>query len=442
MPAMAEPPSPTPDRRIRRAIILAFLAAGIAWVGGIAVATVAVWNAPERSQLDTELAGVEEPTEAEQPSAEPVVPAKARGEQPCWPVYGRTPSRESDAADLDHGIPKRPVWRIRIGIMEFPPSFCDGILYVNNQRGLTYALYASNRKVLWKRRTANLYDSTPAVSGRRLFLGMFDPPGVHAVDRRTGRTLWKLRAGGPVEASPVVVDGIVYATSKDRRVYAIDERTGRVKWAFLTGGEVKDSPSVVGGRVYVGNYAAEVFSLDAKTGVVKWQKSYGGVLGDRIYSSVPISGRSAFFATVRGNVYAVDTRDGSTRWQASIPGYVYSTPAVSGGRVFIGNYPGRIYAFDERSGRRLWSKQLNGSISGSPTVIGDVVYVSTLSGKRTYGFAAKSGRKVWETGDGRYVTGIATDDAIYLSLGTILSRWTTSRSEARLAARLREAEPS
>lgn len=426
MPLMPEPSRPS--RGVRRLIIAAFLAAGAAWLAGIAAATIAVRHAPEASRIDTQLKGVVEPTKVEQPSVAAPTPAVAQPEGPCWPVYGRTPARTSDAADLNHGIPRRSTWQMRIGIMEFPPSLCDGVLYVNNQHGDTFAIQARDKRLLWRRHTADMYDSTPAVSGQRVFVGSYSPGGVQALDRRTGRRLWLLRAGGAVESSPVVVDGLVYATSKDRRVYAINERTGRVKWAFLTGGEVKDSPSVVGGHVYVGNYAAEVFSLDATTGAVAWRRAFGGVLGDRIYSSVPIAGRSAFFVTVRGNVYALDTRDGDTRWQASIPGYVYSTPAVSGGRLFIGNYQGEVYAFDARTGRRVWKRSVGGTISGSPTVIGDVVYVSSLSGRRTWGFSVRNGRTLWEHPAGRYVAGIASDDAIYLSLGSVLSRWTTGGS--------------
>ncbi len=408
-------------------IALGVGAALLAWVSGIAVATIAARNAPEPAALDTELDGVTQPTDALEPtSVSPTPDPEVEG--PCWPFYGRSPARNSNASTLDHGIPLRRTWRMRIGIMEFPPSFCDGVLYVNNQHGTTWAIRSANRRILWKRRTAEIYDSTPAVSGDRIFVGSFAPGDVQALDRRPGRTLWRLPTGGAVESSPVVVDGIVYATSKDHRVYAIDERTGRVRWAFRTGGEVKDSPTVVAGRVYVGNYAAEVYSLDAKTGAVKWRRAFGGVLGDRIYSSVPISGRTAYFVTVRGNVFALDTRDGSTRWQQSIPGYVYSTPALAGGKLFIGNYQGDVYAFDAETGNRSWRKHVGGTISGSPTVIGDVVYVSSLSGSSTYGLSPKNGRVLWTHDEGRYVSGIGTDNALYLSLGSTLSRWTTRSS--------------
>lgn len=395
----------------------------LAWLAGVVLAALAVRAAPEPSSLDTQLDGVDQPESALQPTRDAAQVDHSDDEQPCWPVYGRSARRTSDAADLDVGVPRRRTWARRIGIMEFPPSYCDGVLYVNNQHGDTFAINARNAKTIWKRRTARIYDSTPAISGDRIFVGSFEPATVQALDRATGRRLWTLRAGGPVESSPVVVDGIVYATSKDRRVYALDEATGRVRWAFRTGGEVKDSPSVNDGMVYVGNYAAEVFALDARTGRVRWRRAVGGVRGDRIYASIPIGRTLVFAATVRGAIHAFDARNGETRWQTEIPGYVYATPALSDGRLFVGNYQGEIHAFDTRSGRSLWKRTLGGTFSGSPTVIGRNVYVSSLSGTRTWALDARTGRTRWEHADGRYVSGIATSDALYMSMGSTLSRW-------------------
>src|SRR5690606_9618483 len=96
--------------------------------------------------------------------------------------------------------------------------------------------------------------------------------------------------------------------------------------------------------------------------------------------------------------------------------------------LYIGNYQGDVYAFDIDSGRRVWREHVGGTISGSPTVIGDVVYVSSLSRSRTWGLRARDGKQLWRHPDGRYVTGIATEDAFYLSLGSHLSRWVPARS--------------
>ncbi|MCW2960140.1 MAG: repeat protein [Thermoleophilia bacterium] len=432
-------PNRSPQRR-HRLVQAAVVLLCLVWIAAIAAAAVALRNQPAASFLDTELEGVQEAEEAKAPTVttepEPAVEEEVQAEGPCWPIYGRTVNRASDAADLGHGIPKTKVWEVRIGIMEFPPSFCDGVLYVNAQRGTTSALDAETKKLIWRRQTAQVYDSTPAVSGQRIIVGSYQPGDIQALDRATGKTLWKVQTGGSVESSPIVVDGIVYATSKDRRVYAIDVATGKIRWAFRTGGEVKDSPTVVGGIVYIGNYAAEVFALNAKTGKVVWRNAYGGVLGDRIYSSVPVVGRTAYFTTVRGHIYAVDSKTGATRWHKQIPGYLYGTPAISGGKLFVGNYPGTFHAYDARTGRDLWSHNIGGSISGSATVIGKVVYISSLHGKHTIGYSTSNGRQVWRIEQGRYVSGIGTDRALYLSLNDRLSKWTTSKSEAEFGAPL------
>jgi outer membrane protein assembly factor BamB len=425
---MSKAPQPDPEpRRRRRVLAFCLLAAALLlWALSIGVAAYFVHVSPGRSALDTQLEGVHQPSDAGEPSRRSTPPptsTRRAGEGPCWPVYGRTAARTSDGGDLRVGVPHRRRWQIRVGIMEFPPSYCDGVLFVNNQHGDTFSVRASTGRVLWRRHTAGMYDSTPAIAGPRVFVGSYEPGDVQALDRATGRRLWRLQTGGRVESSPVVVDGLVYAASADRRVYAIDAETGRVRWAFRTGSEIKHSPSVYKGHVFVGNYAAEVFSLDARTGRERWRRSFGGVLGDRIYASIPVADDTAFVVTVRGNVFALDARTGRTRWETSIPGYAYATPAVSRGRVFVGNYPGDLHAFSASSGRRLWREHLGGSLSGSPTVIGDVVYASSLSARRSWGLDVRTGRQRWRQDGGRYVTGIATGDALYLSLGSHLARW-------------------
>ncbi|MCW2950664.1 MAG: hypothetical protein JWN41_1677 [Thermoleophilia bacterium] len=415
-----------------RLIVVCVLLLAAAWLVGIAASLNAMRHEPKRSSLDTELHGVAQPTKAAQPSAAPVSPKSAAvTERPCWNTYGRTSGRTSDGGDLRHGVPKSLTWQMRVGLMEFPPSYCDGVLYVNTQSGRTLAIDTARKKVIWQRQTAHTYDSTPGISGARIFVGSYQPGDVQALDRRTGRSLWRLRTGGGVESSPVAVGGLVYAASSDRRVYAIDQRTGRVRWAFRAGAEVKDSPAVVNGLVYFGDYAGEVFALDARSGHLRWKRSFGGVLGDRVYSSVAVSGGRVYFGTVRGKLLALRAATGSTVWQQSIPGYVYATPAVSNRTVVYGNYPGTVYAFNAISGHRVWSRDIGGQISGSPTVIGDLAYVSTINTHSTFALSLKTGRIAWQTGSGKYVAAIATDRAIYLSLGSVLSRYTSAASEAR-----------
>ena len=66
-------------------------------------------------------------------------------EGPCWTEFGGDPQRTPRPARPALGKPRaKPVWARRMGsYMEYPPSFCDGTLYVNTFDGLTVALDAA-----------------------------------------------------------------------------------------------------------------------------------------------------------------------------------------------------------------------------------------------------------------------------------------------------------
>jgi outer membrane protein assembly factor BamB len=378
---------------------------------------------PGPSGLDTELDGVEEPATAEDPEPAPRAPARAH--ENCSKTYGGDPARNSDYAATGHGRPTKQLWARRVGsLMEFPPSICDGILYVNTAEGLTLAVDSTTGKVVWKRKTGSVFDTTPAIAGNRLVIGGIDGY-VTALDRSNGKRLWRLKTGAPVESSPVVIDDTVYVASLDRRVYALRLRTGKVKWAYRSGGDIKGSPVVQGGSVYAANYAGEVFALNRTNGKRKWRQALriDALRTERIYSSTPVAAGLTCFGTVGGSVRCHSAKTGKTRWSAHVGGYVYSTPAISQGRLFIGGYNGRLYAFRLKDGKRLWSASVGAPMSASPVVIGKLVYASALRGGGTHAFDAQSGRKRWSHPTGKYVPGIATDQRIYLSLNGVLSAW-------------------
>ena len=46
----------------------------------------------------------------------------------------------------------------------------------------------------------------------------------------TAKWVYQTAATGKLETSPLVVDGILYATAQDNRAFALDARTGRPIW--------------------------------------------------------------------------------------------------------------------------------------------------------------------------------------------------------------------
>src|SRR5207302_9285553 len=88
---------------------------------------------------------------------------------------------------------------------------------------------------------------------------------------------WAFQTGatGSFQATPLVIDGIMYVTGQDNRAFALDARTGRMLWRYQrrlpekVGGSNRGL-AALGNKVFMATLDAHVVALDAKTGRVVW----------------------------------------------------------------------------------------------------------------------------------------------------------------------------
>ena len=83
--------------------------------------------------------------------------------------------------------------------------------------------------------------------------------------------VWKFKTGGPLHASPVIANGILYIGSTDGKLYALDAKQWGVKWVFDAGDAIRYSATVLGDRVYFNARNNMVYSLNANTGEKLWE---------------------------------------------------------------------------------------------------------------------------------------------------------------------------
>lgn len=408
-------------------------AAGLALVlvGLLAAWLIVVEDRPQ-GRVDTELGGISyAPLEPVPPKAKRkprrATPALVH-DRPCWLQFGGNPQRTLARTQIDLGRPTKPLWARGLGAyIEYPPSYCDGTLYVNTFAGRTFAIDARTGKVLWTR-TGGPKPSTPAIAGPRLIVSSKDG-SVTAFDRETGRTLWRLLTNAKVESSPVVVDGTVYFGATDGRVFALDARTGRARWAYDTQGRINSSPSVYGNRLCITTYAGSIFCLDRRNGQKLWSTYLKRDLlrYESFYASASTDGRRLYTVARSGKVYALDARTGKVLWSQHVDSWGYSTPAVAAGRVFVGGFDGALRAYRSTTGAELWRRHVGGRILAPAVVVGDLVFFSTLE-QNTYAARVGDGKIVWSIGMGKYSPGIATDRRYYFSLNGILVAFRAERS--------------
>lgn len=151
--------------------------------------------------------------------------------------------------------------------------------------------------------------------------------------------------GSEIQCNPIVVDGVLYATSPKLRVFALDAATGKLRWSFdpHEGREVRSKLRNRGltyarigkeGRIYFGS-GPYYYSLDAQTG--KPGPAFGE--GGRIDLREGL-GRDATRLTVTNTT----------------PGIVYRDLMILGSLVSEGlpAAPGHIRAYDLRTGKLRW----------------------------------------------------------------------------------------
>lgn len=321
----------------------------------------------------------------------------------------------------------------------------------------------SSLSLNWTYRTpGTILTSSPAIANGVVYIGSRDEDGtennaIHAVDQKTGKLLWQVKADAQIQASPAVENGIVYASSirgtlyaigaengeilwektvgkdevqrawmyysptaadgviyqaystgKGGAIMALDARTGKELWnAPLAGGWIVEStPVVQDGKVYVGGDGGWLISLDASTGKELWRKKPAG---GWMHSMPSISDGRLFMGYQGGLLVALDASTGKELWRykSSDSSYIHggatgSSPAVANGRVYMGFPDGNIAAFDESTGELKWKYRTDGGIISSAAISGETLFIGSNDGN-LYGLDPATGQQKWKYEIGAWV---------------------------------------
>lgn len=143
----------------------------------------------------------------------------------------------------------------------------------------------------------------------------------------------ELDANRGMEATPIVVDGVMYVTSAWSIVYALDAKTGVRKWTYDPGVDrargqkaccdvVNRGVALWKGKVYVGTIDGRLIALDAATGKEVWSevtvdqsKPYTITGAPRVMKGRVLIGNGGAELGVRGYITAYDAETGKQLWR-------------------------------------------------------------------------------------------------------------------------------
>ena len=151
---------------------------------------------------------------------------------------------------------------------------------------------------------------------------------------------YNLESTRGVEATPLVVDGIMYVSAAWSVVHAVDVRTGKKIWTYdpkvpremgFKGccDVVNRGVALYKGKVFVGTFDGRLVALDAATGKTVWVKdtiedhshSYTVTGAPRVIKGKVIIGNGGAEYGVRGYITAYDAETGEQKWRwFTVPG--------------------------------------------------------------------------------------------------------------------------
>ncbi|SOZ97637.1 Quinohaemoprotein ethanol dehydrogenase [Cupriavidus taiwanensis] len=151
---------------------------------------------------------------------------------------------------------------------------------------------------------------------------------------------YNLESTRGVEATPLVVDGVMYVTASWSVVHAVDARTGKRLWSFDPKVDrslgyrgccdvVNRGVALYQGKVFVAAYDGRLIALDAASGRKLWEQdtiidrrySYTITGAPRVFKGKVIIGNGGAEFGVRGYITAYDAATGAQQWRwFTVPG--------------------------------------------------------------------------------------------------------------------------
>jgi alcohol dehydrogenase (cytochrome c) len=171
---------------------------------------------------------------------------------------------------------------------------------------------------------------------RHSLLKQIDPNNAKNLEQK-----WVFQADSSLqnfEATPLVVDGVMYFTQPINDVVALDAKTGRVFWIYRHNlpndikpccGSVNRGVAVLGNKVFFGTLDGQLIALDAKNGTPVWvdkvapnyAAGYSLTMAPLIVKDKVITGVAGGEFGIRGFIVAFDAETGKEAWRFNtVPG--------------------------------------------------------------------------------------------------------------------------
>lgn len=217
-------------------------------------------------------------------------------------------------------------------------TMAGGVVYLGTTDNMAYALRSSDGKLLWHQAIAGSVDVQPVISNGVVYINSFEgsngPDHVYALRASDGSVIWRYSPNGYTYISPTIgADGALYLASQDG-IFALQASNGHLLWRYATSGGSDDNPVMVNGVVYattsVNGQSAALYALRADDGGLLWRYREG----DSITTPIVKDGVVYVFSD-DGKLAALQANEGYTLWQRTLDINMVQTLQLVDGVIYM-----------------------------------------------------------------------------------------------------------
>ncbi|WP_177176715.1 PQQ-like beta-propeller repeat protein [Faunimonas pinastri] len=232
--------------------------------------------------------------------------------------------------------------------------------------GQMIALDAASGNKLWSVDLDAPARSAPTAADGKVFV-VSGTSVVHAFNQADGKEAWNQPGIGEVagvlsSASPAVAGGSVVVPYPSGEVIAFEAASGKMKWTdtvirptrtMAVSGitDVAASPVIDNGVVYASGVAGRTVAIRLSDGSRVWEQAVGS-------SATPVvSGNSVFLVDLQGFMVALDRSSGKIIYRSELPGKhtkrfntIWTGPTLAGGTLWAVSNDGQLVGVEPSTG--------------------------------------------------------------------------------------------
>ena len=213
------------------------------------------------------------------------------------------------------------VWRVKVkGEVIASPAVGEGYVLVNTSAGYLFALHPDTGEQRW------MHEQESALLSLR------------------GTSESVIASGGVIFGSGA---GKVSVLIADKGVLAWDAAIAVPKGATDLSRmvDVDATPIVVDGTIYAIAFNGELVALELRTGRVIWKREYAS------FRDMVVEGNTIYLVDSVGKIFAIDRRNGLEQWaQLGLHKHFLTGPAVYKDYLAIGDVEGNLFWLDKNTG--------------------------------------------------------------------------------------------